>query len=673
VPSVWDEYKWHIIVLVSLTLVQSGLITGLLLNRSRRKRAEVERERFASLAESERRHLDEVVSNVPGIAWESLIQPGSRRRKVEFVSQYVEKMLGYSVEEWVSTPELERSIIHEEDREEVARVTSAILESGKEDVTQFRCVAKDGRELWAEAHLASIRDETGKIIGLRGVTIDITDRRLAEQALIENEAKLAGIVGSAMDAIISIDERQRIVLFNAAAQKMFRCAEHEVLGQPIDRFIPVSLRESHRGHVRTFGETSVTTRSTQLMGSLGAIHGLRADGEEFPIEASISQLELHGQKFYTVILRDITERHRAMEALRESEERFRNMADKAPVMIWVSGMDKLCTYFNQQWLDFTGRTLEAELGNGWTDGLHRDDYHRCLETYTTAFDLRQPFTMEYRLRRADGQFRWILDSGTPRFSPGEKFLGYIGSCIDITERKAAEEALEDLSGQLIRARENECARIARELHDDLNQRMALISIELEQLGQSTLDTDGKLRRHLQGIVKQAAEVSREIHRISYDLHPSKLVQLGLVAAVKSLCDELRSNHELEIEFFDEGVPVGLPQDISLCLYRIVQESLNNVIRHSGAEEAEVELLGTRDEVRLRVSDSGIGFDIESPGLKKGLGMLGMRERLRLVGGSISIDSKPSKGTELNVRVPLGRIGHDYEDHSPDEKSRAVRI
>ncbi|HSE36902.1 MAG TPA: PAS domain-containing protein, partial [Blastocatellia bacterium] len=352
---------------------------------------------------------------------------------------------------------------------------------------------------------------------------------------------------------------------------------------------------------------------------------------------------------------DITEQKQAEEALRESEERFRNMADKAPVMIWLSGMDKLCTYFNQQWLDFTGRALEAELGNGWTDGLHPEDCERCVETYSTAFDLRQPFTMEYRLRRADGQYRWILDSGTARLTPGGEFLGYIGSCIDITERKVAEEALEDLSGKLISARETERARIARELHDDLNQRMALISIELEQLGQSSPDTDGRLRRHLQGIIKQAAEVSREIHRISYDLHPSKLIQLGLVAAVKGLCDELRSNHGLRIEFLHEGVPTGLPQGVSLCLYRIVQESLNNVIKHSGAEEAEVELRGTGDEVRLRVSDSGIGFDVESPTFRKGLGLMGMRERLRLVGGSISIDSKPSKGTEINVRVPFARI------------------
>jgi PAS domain S-box-containing protein len=136
---------------------------------------------------------------------------------------------------------------------------------------------------------------------------------------------------------------------------------------------------------------------------------------------------------------DVTAQKQAEDALRESEARFRSMADTAPVMIWMSGPDKLCTFFNKGWLDFTGRPLEQELGNGWAEGVHREDFDRCFEVYVNSFDARQPFTMEYRLRRSDGEYRWVLDIGTPRFALDGTFLGYIGSCIDITERKQAQE------------------------------------------------------------------------------------------------------------------------------------------------------------------------------------------------------------------------------------------
>src|SRR5438876_7177625 len=139
------------------------------------------------------------------------------------------------------------------------------------------------------------------------------------------------------------------------------------------------------------------------------------------------------------VSRDITKRKIAEEQLRESEARCRTVADSAPVLIWMSGQDKLCTFFNKGWLDFTGRTMEQELGKGWTEGVHADDLDHCLEVYGNSFNARQPFTMEYRLRRNDGEYRWLLDNGTPRFASNGAFLGYIGSCIGITERKLAEE------------------------------------------------------------------------------------------------------------------------------------------------------------------------------------------------------------------------------------------
>jgi PAS domain S-box-containing protein len=346
-------------------------------------------------------------------------------------------------------------------------------------------------------------------------------------------------------------------------------------------------------------------------------------------------------------------RKRAEEALRESEERFRLVADTAPALIWMSGADKLCTFFNKGWLDFTGRSMEQEVGEGWASGVHPGDLERCLGIYSAAFDARVDFEIEYRLRRFDGEYRWIVDYGVPRFESNGVFCGYIGSCVDITDRKLSETSLRELSGRLIHAQEEERARVARELHDDLSQRMALTSIRLEQFEQGMPDVSSSARQQLHDIAEVVREVTSDIHNLSHQLHPSKLDTLGLVGAVWGLCKELSKQHNLQIKFVHDDVPGQMiPKDVTLCLFRIVQEALRNVVKHSGAMEAKLELSSHADEIDLCISDPGQGFDPQSVKGEAGLGLISMRERLRLVGGHLSVESEPSHGTLIRAQIPL---------------------
>jgi PAS domain S-box-containing protein len=346
-------------------------------------------------------------------------------------------------------------------------------------------------------------------------------------------------------------------------------------------------------------------------------------------------------------------RRKAEAARRESEERFRLVANTAPVMIWMAGTDKMCNYFNKTWLDFTGRTLEQELAYGWTEGVHREDLDSCLKTYKEAFDRREQFDMHYRIRRNDGAYRWVFDIGVPRFNQDGSFAGYIGSCIDVTERKRAEEALSAIGRRLIEAHEKERTWIGRELHDDINQQLALLAVELDQWGEQ--ESRSNFSEHLSHAQSRIAEISNDVQALSHRLHSSKLDYLGLTAAATSFCKELSEKAKVEVQFHHSAVPSIMPKEVSLCLFRVLQEALQNAIKYSGVRVFHVNLRSSPDGLELTVSDDGIGFDKhEGAASRQGLGLISMSERLQMVHGVLDIRTHPGGGTTISAWVPLQR-------------------
>jgi PAS domain S-box-containing protein len=577
----------------------------------------------------------------------------------------------------------------------------------------------------------------------------------------------------------------KIVAANNQAERMFGCSRDELIGKSVESLVPSKLFSRRSTDLETyFRDPFVLPNGISL-----ELSARRSDGTDFPAVINLNPVITEAGTFVLLSIREATAHYRLRDLkesenfvheIRESEARFQLAAESAPVMVWMSGMDMLRTYFDESWLDYTGRTLEQETGNGWEEGIHPDDLQRCSNIYGQAFYRREEFRLEYRLLRRDGEYRWVLEKAVPRFNADHSFAGYIGSCVemtevkrmeealrqkemdllesqrlasvgswhwrvgdervtwteelyriagrdpssptpnykehsslftaeswdklsravqgamrggrpeeldlemvrpdgstrwvrvrgeakrdntgriirvrgtaqDVTDRKQAEKELSGVSGRLLEAQEQERRRIARDLHDDISQRLALLVNDMEGLEKELQHSAAEAHKRIHEIGKRTAEICSDIQDISHQLHSSKLQYLGIAAAAKIFCKEFSEHEKLDIDFHSVDIPTTVADNISLCLFRVLQEALHNGAKHSGARQFEVYLRGTSGEIQLTIRDHGVGFVPEEVMKKNGLGLISIRERVALVGGTFSVLSKPQSGTEIVVRVPI---------------------
>ena len=607
------------------TVVQ---LRGTMQDITERKQAEEARLKHAAIVESSD---DAIVSkNLDGIitSWNSGAQRIFGFNEAEAVGQSIS------------------IIIPQELREEESTILKKI--SSGERIGQYETarINKQGERIFVSLTISPVKDLTGRIVGVSKIARDITERKRAAEQLKRSEEMFAKAFRRGPMAVTLTDAKShRYIDVNETFEHMTGFCREELIGHnALERGIWVDPSERVRLSKRLFADGCIRDVEIQF---------LTKDGHQGVAQTSGELIDLDGELCMMLVTIDITERKQAEQKLQESERRFRLMADSAPVLMWISGPDKLCTDFNKEWLDFTGRPIAQELGEGWTENVYPDDLESCLLTYQRAFDARQAFTMEYRLRRHDGRYRWVLDRGVPRFLESGEFAGYIGCCIDITDQKEAKAAQLELSGRLIQAQEAERARIARDLHDDINQRLALLANGLQELQQHDTERDeNEDQRQLHELWNLTNEIALDIQQLSHRLHPSKLHYLGLPAAVRELCKEFSKAHKIEVECVAQDVPRDLKESASLSLFRTVQESLHNVAKHSSARHVKVDLSSRSTGILLRVSDDGVGFDV-SQKHGQGLGLVSMEEHLRSIGGRLTVWSQPSLGTLVEATVPVG--------------------
>ena len=659
--------------LISTNLVKLGKKRCLLTmgnDITERKQAE------ASLQESEGRFRT-LVQNIPGAVYRCA---ADAHWTVAYISKAIEEIVGYPAKEFISHLRTYASVIHPDDRRQVEETVWAGLQERRPYVIEYRVIHANGLVRWVYEKGQGVFAADGQVRFLDGAIFDITERKLAEDALQQLNATLEQRITERSIALRESDARFRAFLDNAPNlafikaldgrylyanrrfQEAFGLDEKELLGrtdlelfprEQADQFQSNDHRVLGSGEAMEFEEIARYT------------HGSRTNlVVKFPLRDGAGRAYATGG-----IVTDITDRKKSEDDLRRSQSFTTSVVDNLPNMVFVKDAKDL--RFVR--LNKAGERL---LGYSEQELLGKNDYDFFPKTEADFFTSKDREVLaagrlldipEEPIKTRDGAIRLLHTKKIPIPDQGGNPLYLLGISEDITERKQVEDELlrnqemlrqqrmqlEELTSKLITAQEQERRRIARELHDDFSQRMAALVLDVATIEQQPILLPEQLADLLRPIRERLEQLSDDIHNLAYKLHPSLLEHAGLRAAVEDHLRDLKTRTPLTVSFKAHHVPDSPSLDYSTGLFRVLQESLQNVVKHSKATDVSVKLSGSSKGVGLSVADNGTGFDAQDTSAhQKGLGLLNMQERLRLLGGFLRIHARPGDGTKVCAWIPL---------------------
>jgi PAS domain S-box-containing protein len=608
--------------------------------------------------------------------------------------------LGYSKKELIGKSLF--ILFTPESHSKVADLFNKWKKTGKLRDEEVVILTKQGEKRTMLLSAGSIFDVEGKLLHSASVMVDITERKQLEQSLLwrlefeyllsDLSRRFIGLPENEVDANMEQGlarlgkflELDRITLFEFSADRT-KLSPTYAWNSPEVRKAPLFVtmkdlpwwngrvlrgkvshasrlndlpEEAHaeKEYLRQRGIVSVASIPLEVGGQTnGAILFVSERRQVLWAEDLVSQLRVVGDIFWNAL-----KRKRATEALlaskaiaRESEERFRQAAHFGKMFAyeWDADTDvfKVLGEIPQS---FGIEKEEYSTGKLMLAKMHPDDRQRLMAEIAGISPEKPQFQIRIRLTRSDGTLIWVEKNGYWIFNEQGRLLRIVGMVIDITESKQSEEIVASVGGRLIEAQEEERRRIARELHDDVSQKLGMLAIGLQEIAMTFPESQTQLRMRIDSLLQRTSEMSNDVHALSHRLHTSRLDLVGLVGTMSSFCCELADQRKVEIDFTHRDVPTFLPSQVSLCLYRILQEGLGNAVKHSGVRHFEVRLERAADALQLTISDSGVGFDSSTAMDFKGLGLISMRERVNLMKGTLSIESKPGGGTQIQVCVPI---------------------
>ena len=539
--------------------------------------------------------------------------------------------------------------VHAEDRVRLRDALNSARQNHTEFNHEFRVVWRDGTVHWLRSRGSYFYAADGSPQRVLGISVDITERKRAQEALRESEERFRLAAEAGRMFAYEWDLTTDVVIRSQECAAILGLTGN--LTCTTNREVLASLHPDDRTRLTT----AVADLTPEHPVYRTEIRVLRPDG-------GVVWLERTGRGFFDArgqlrkligMAVDITERKQAEDTLRQSEERFRSVFRDAGVGMIIVAPDGRFLSANGTFCDYLGYTEEELLHQSVEAVTVPEDWPAFSRKLNEAITLGRTFKrFEKRFLHKSGRVVYAESSGCWIRDRAGKPQYFVGEVLDLTERKQAEEALSSVNRRLIEAQEHERIRIARELHDDINQRLALLIVEMEQLKMDLALPQEEIASRMSRLALRVSEISRDVQVISHELHSSKLEYLGIVAAMKAFSKDFAERQKLKIEFDAEAVPPGVSREISLCLFRVLQEALHNAAKHSQGLYFKVQIRASPGEISLTVSDSGVGFDAEAQGGNRGLGLISMRERVRLVNGTISIESKAMGGTTIQIRVPF---------------------